>query len=520
MKANFPRLSLGIFCLLLSLTFCGDLTFPGVARSEISFGYADAVKEASTLSEKPFEEPQKLPESLQKITYDQWRNIRFKPEESLWRADHLPFEVQFFHPGWLYDRKVSIYEIDPDGVKPVVFSPEMFHYGMNQFKDQIPPDVGFAGFRVHYPINTKDYYDEVIVFLGATYFRAVGANQVYGLSARGVAINTAMEGGEEFPYFKKFWLERPTGTSEDLTIYALMDSPSLTGACKFVVHPGNQTLVDVSLTLFLRKEIKKLGIAALNSMFFYGENTNIRPVNDFRPEVHDSDGLQLATDTGEWIWRPLVNPKNLLVTSFQMNNPKGFGLFQRDLDFDHYQDLEAFYQKRPSAWVVPQGNWGEGRVELVQIPTDTEINDNIVSYWVPAVVPKPGVPIAYSYQMKWGFPEMAEPPAARAVATRIHVGKEEDLKTYLVDFAGEKLRAIKNDSDMKADISVGGGEVIEQHLQENPYRGGWRFVFQVKKKKSALDRVTPGADDPLELRAFLRNGEAILTETWSYVDPF
>jgi len=506
--------------LLLCAAVCsGAFLFPGAVHSNNMFGYEDVVKEASSLSQKPFEEPAKIPEFLQKITYDQWRGIRFNPSESLWRSEQLPFEVQFFHPGWLYDRTVSVNIIGPEGVKPFQFSPELFHYGMNQFKDQLSADVGFAGFRLHYPINTKEYRDEVIVFLGASYFRSLGANQSFGLSSRGLAINTAMSGGEEFPYFKKFWLATPDQASESVTVYALLDSPSLTGAYEFVIHPDDPTTVDVRLTIFLRKEIKKLGIAALNSMFFYGENTNTRPVDDFRPEVHDSDGLLIATGAGEWLWRPLINPKNLLVTSFQLNNPKGFGLFQRDLDFDHYQDLEAFYQKRPSVWITPRDNWGEGRVELVQIPTNTEINDNVVCYWIPANIPKPGTPVSLSYEMKWGFPEMIHQPFGRVVGSRVHTGKEEDIKMYLVDFAGEKLSEYPDDAKIRADVSVGGGEVIEQHLQKNPYRGGWRLVFQVKKKKSALDRVTPGADQPLELRAFLRNGDAVLTETWTYVDP-
>jgi glucans biosynthesis protein len=254
-------------------------------------------------------------------------------------------------------------------------------------------------------------------------------------------------------------------------------------------------------------------------MFFYGENTNIRPVNDFRPEVHDSDGLQIATATGEWIWRPLINPKRLLVTSFQLKNPKGFGLFQRDTDFDQYQDLEADYQMRPCAWIIPKNDWGEGRVELVQIPTDSEKNENIVSYWVPASLPKSGSSMSISYQMKWGSPDIARPPLARVVATRTATIEGKEGKMYLIDFQGEKLSSLSKDAEVEADIGVGDGDVIEQHIEKHSFSDGWRLVFQVKKKEGPLDRVTPG-NQPLELRAFLRQGDDVLTETWTYVDPF
>jgi glucans biosynthesis protein len=492
---------------------------PSTAHSNRSFEYKHVVEEARLLSQKPFEEPKKLPEFLFKISYDEWRSIRFKPEEALWRGDKLPFEVQFFHPGFLYNRTVSVNVVESGEPKPIPFSPNLFHYGMNEFKDKVPQDLGFSGFRLHYPINTNKYYDEAVVFLGASYFRAVGSKQHFGLSARGVAIDTAMESGEEFPYFRKFWLVRPQGKTETIIVFALLDSPSLTGACQFGIQPGKTTLIDVTTTLFPRKEVKKLGIAPLNSMFFYGENINIRPVDDFRPEVHDSDGLQIATTTGEWIWRPLINPKRLLVTSFQLSNPKGFGLFQRDPDFDHYQDLEADYQIRPCAWIIPRNDWGEGRVELVQIPTDTEKNDNIVAYWVPASLPKPGSPISFSYQMKWDSPKIAEPPLAHVLATRTAVGEAKEGKRYLIDFKGGKLGSLPKDAKVEADISVGGGDVVERHMERNSVFDGWRLVFQVKKKEGPLDRVT-ARNQPLELRAFLRQGDEVLTETWSYVDPF
>ena len=240
----------------------------------------------------------------------------------------------------------------------------------------------------------------MIVFLGASYFRAVGKDEVFGLSARGLAIDTAESWGEEFPWFREFWLVTPAPNAKELTIYALLDSPSVTGAYKFVVAPGEPTTASVDSRLFPRKEIRKLGIAPLTSMFFHGEDTT-RWFPDFRPEAHDSDGLLMHFATGEWIWRPLDNPRTLGVSGFQTENPKGFGLVQRDRDFDHYQDLETSAHRRPSAWIEPRQDWGAGRIETVSIPTNDDTNDNVVAYWVPEKPPRPGESGTYGYTMSW-----------------------------------------------------------------------------------------------------------------------
>ena len=343
-----------------------------------AFGLDDVAEKAKKLAAKQFQDPRgQVPDWLLKLTYDQWRDVRFRPDRALWRDKKLPFQVQFFHPGLYYDRTVKLSTVDADGVKPLEFSPSNFDYGKNDFASKVPQDLGYAGFRLHYPIKKPDYHDEVIVFLGASYFRAVGRDQGFGLSARGIAIDTAESRGEEFPYFREYWLVRPSPTAKDMTLYALLDSPSLTGAYKFVVAPGEQTAVKVEVRLFLRNEVRKLGMAPLTSMFFHGENTN-RWFDDFRPEVHDSDGLMMAFASGEWLWRPLDNPKSLDVSAFETENPKGFGLIQRDRDFDHYQDLETRQEERPSVWIEPGEGWGPGRVELVEIPTNADIHDHIV----------------------------------------------------------------------------------------------------------------------------------------------
>ena len=295
---------------------------------------------------------------LRELDYDAYRDIRFRPEKALWRAEKLPFELMFFHQGRAVPEPVRINVVEPAGERVVAFDPALFDYGKNKLDPQTLRGLGFNGFRVHYAINKPGYKDEVVVFQGASYFRALGKGQSYGLSARGLAVDTAAAEGEEFPRFVEFWIERPRANATSLTIYALLDSRRVAGAYRFVLTPGAETTMQVTARLYLREKIGKLGIAPLTSMFAFGENQPGR--DDYRPEVHDSDGLSIQLGDGEWIWRPLVNPRRLLVTSFGTTNPRGFGLMQRDRSPASYEDPEAQYERRPSAWIEPVGNWGAG----------------------------------------------------------------------------------------------------------------------------------------------------------------
>ena len=487
------------------------LAVSGGRAAAAGFGFDDVIGKARKAASEPYRDPKgEVPDWLLKITYDQWRDIRFRPELALWRDRKLPFQVQFFHPGLYFDRTVAISVVAADGVHPVAFSPSQFDYGKSNLASKVPQNLGFAGFRLHYPIKTRDYWDEVIVFLGASYFRAVGKDNVFGLSARGVAIDTAESWGEEFPWFREFWLVTPAPTAKELTVYALLDSQSLTGAYRFVIDPGEQTTVAVDCRLFLRREVRKIGIAPLTSMFFHGENT-VRSFSDFRPEAHDSDGLLMSLANSEWVWRPIDNPKTLNVNGFQMENPKGFGILQRDRDFDHYQDLETLAERRPSVWIAPREDWGAGRVELVQIPTNDDTNDNVVAYWVPAKGPKPGEPAAFAYTMSWHTDDPSRPPGGRTLATRRDNGTGKDTQRFVLDFVGKRLTAIPPDRVLRGVVTVIGGdeaaEIVDQTVTHNPFTNGWRLTFQVRPKKR----------EPIELRAFLDMGGETLTETWSSV---
>lgn len=451
------------------------------------------------------------PPWLAAMNYDDYQALNnFRAERSLWGGGELPFQARFFHLGLFFHHPVSLYEV-ADGVAwPLVFSPEMFKYGP-RVKDRIPEqvgDLGFAGFRVN---SRADWDRDMFAFLGASYFRAVGASKQYGLSARGLAIDTGMDRPEEFPAFRAFWLERPAPHATALTLHALLDSPSITGAYRFVVTPGDTTLMQVEARLFPRQPIERLGIAPMTSMFQCGENDR-RVADDYRPEIHDSDGLALWTGTGEWIWRPILNPHYIRVSSFLDDQPRGFGLLQRDREFSHYQDDAAFYHRRPSLWVEPVGSWGQGMVQLVEVPTADEYLDNIVAFWKPAQAVEPGQELAFDYRLYWGAQPPVRSTVAEVVATRLGIGgmpgqkSNTPLRKVVIDFQGGPLESLPQDAKVQAMVSASRGEirdVVARPLKESNL---WRCHFDLAASGS----------EPVDLRCYLRDANGALSETWLY----
>jgi glucans biosynthesis protein len=477
-----------------------------LAAADGVFEFDQVAETARKLAAEPFKPPPAVPDFLKQISYDDFRDIRFDTDQSLWK-DGGNFQVQFIHPGLYYTHSVVINTIDSQGIRKVAFSPKQFSYGKNKFADKIPPELGFAGFRIAYPLYKKSEYNHVIVFAGASYFRAVGKKQVFGLSARGLAIDTALPSGEEFPTFREFWLERPTAQARALKILALLDSQSLTGAYEFIVRPGDRTTVDVKARLFERKRVKELGVAPLTSMFLYGEEKP-RPNTEWRPEVHDSDGLMMASGSGEWIWRPLINALKLQVSYFEFDSLRGFGLLQRDRSYSNYEDLETRHEMRPNAWITPSGTWPKGQIKLVEIPSQKETNDNIVAYWIPRSMPPVGQPLDLAYRINFQTEEPFDAASGRVTATRVGVGDKDDLKRIILDFEGAKLKSLPDTAPVKVVVTVGAdAQLLQQSTVKNPITGGWRAAFQVR----------PPKDKPLQVRAFLKNETDTLTETWSYL---
>lgn len=469
--------------------------------------FASLVERAQRAAARPPAAARKveLPGVLRDMNYDQYRSIRFKPEHSLWRGEPGRFEVQFFHMGFHFQEPVTVHVVQQNDVQPFRFSAELFSYDLVP-KPSSEVDFGFAGLRIHAPVNDPVYRDEVIVFQGASYFRSLGRGQVYGLSARALAIDLGQGQPEEFPRFTDFYLVRPGPADESIWVLALLDSARATGAYAFRVTPASatasDTVIDVTARVFVREPVAVLGIAPLTSMFLFGEEDPAH-FGDFRPEVHDSDGLAMWSRNGERLLRSLRNPSRTTVCSFQLDSPRGFGLVQRDRQFSSYQDLEAHYQDRPSAWIEPLGEWGPGSLRLLEFPTDQEIHDNIAVAWVPDVIPANGLDIRYRLHM--GSERLATPGVGRVTAVRTAVTARG--QRFLVDFEGPSLA--RRAPDVRAVVTAtGGARVVEQHVEANPYTKGWRASFEVAPDEVATD---------IELRAFLRGPTEVMSETWSYL---
>lgn len=459
---------------------------------------------AKELSERAFEKPRAdVPAPFDKLSYDQYRDIRFRTEQSVWRGQGLAFELQLFALGYLYDVPVDIAVVDRGQAFALKADGRLFSIGPLIGKGNEQAPYGFSGFRVHGPLNRADVFDEYLVFQGASYFRAVGRDQVYGLSARGLAIDTARPNGEEFPYFRAFWIEKPAAADRSLTVHALLDSPSTTGAYRFVVTPGEATVMDVAFTLFPRRTMAHVGIAPLTSMYRHGSAQN-RLVGDYRPGVHDSEGLAILNGNNERLWRPLSNPKMLQTSAFIDKDVKGFGLVQRDRDFHGYQDLEARYERRPTAWIEPIGAWGEGYVELIEIPTDAEIHDNIVAYWKPAKPLEAGIAHSFAYRMHWGPRLPVAWTGVSVVKTRIGTGDAPEKHLFVIDFKGPALAELSGLP--RAEVATSGGVVANVVLQENPEVNGIRVSFELN---------TAGTDT-VELRLGLKANDRLISESWLY----
>jgi len=459
-----------------------------------------------------------LPAGLAELDYDAYRSIRFRSEAALWRGGR--FEVQFAHPGFLFAQPVQVNVVGVDGAVPVGFSPTLFHYG-DASAEVVDPDalasavgLGFAGFRVLYPLNQPDRWDEVVSFQGASYFRLVGHGQVYGLSSRGLAIDVASGRVEEFPDFTEFWLEVPSPEDTTLVVHALLNSPSVAGAYRFELSPGVRASMEVDARIFARSDVAKLGIAPLSSMFLYGPD-GAGSFDDFRPRVHDSEGLMALTGSGEWIWRPLSNGNGLRVSQLRDIDPQGFGLVQRTRGFEEYLDTEAQYHRRPSEWVhIEGGDWGTGGVELLEIPSPSEFNDNIAAYWVPDEPLRAGEERRYRYRLILFDDLLAEQSLAHVTRSRSGAGNlpgeaREDTeleRLFVVDFEGLGPE-MRQEAPIEANLEASAGEISDVRVEALPSGTGWRVAF----------RVAPDRDRPADMRLYLEQSGEPVSETWTYV---
>jgi periplasmic glucans biosynthesis protein len=498
------------------------------------FSFEALTEEMRALAAAQYKTPEEVKSFLDSVNYDDYRLITFNPDQARWAAaqsvagaihsasDPRPsFILHAFPMGWLFKVPVRLFEVIGGNATEMVFTSDDFKF-LNGLEDRLPPEAkhaampGVSGFRLHTPLNRPDVMDELIAFQGASYFRALGRGNAYGLSARGLAINTGMSVAEEFPTFTKFYLERPEPGAMSITLYAALDSASVTGAYRFVITPGADTMVEVTARLFFRADVEQLGVAPLTSMFLFSEK-NRDKFDDYRPNVHDSDGLRILRADGDLLWRPLNNPPRLAGSYLGESSPRRFGLHQRDRDFDNYQDSAAHYEKRPSVDVEPIGDWGQGSVRLVEIPTDLEVNDNIVAFWVPADKARAGDSREFAYKLHWGnLPHDDMDPRAQVYETRAGTGgvsgveNTDGTRKFVIDYKGGLIAALGGNvveaGDLEAVTTVSGGEIVTSTLSKIDGTDVWRLVLDVKGPEGGV----------VELGAHLRGYGKKLSETWLY----
>ena len=534
------------------------LTFHGGTKPRFTF--ADVQALAQKRAALPYQpRPDKLPPQLKNLTPAQEAGFFWNDAYRLWRKRGLPFQADFYPLSDVVHSPVEVNTVDRHGANLLAYSPTFFHVDV-PINPPPPADLGYGGFYVRYPHMAPKSdpnlpLDGFFSVMGASYFRVLARGQVYGLSARALAINAVTEGKEEFPQFTQWWLYQPVPNATTMELDALLESPSVTGAYQFILHPGGVTSVDIHATLFFRKAVPQLGLAPFSSMYLYGENAKNHFGNGSHPEIHDSDGLLVNTGKGAWTWRPLEQWPFRQVYNFSDENPRGFGLLQRDRDFTHYQDLTLNYNLRPSAWVTPHGLWGKGELQLIQLVTNNTNTDNVVLQWHPDQTPKAGERLDVGYTIDYYMNDAGRPPLAYVALTLVNdpappppvvpgaepipkpatpPGANPKAKTaakppaakpaplvppplplpnttpvqFLVDFAGGGIENIAPDHKPDVDLTVSPGTIVrESAVEKNDYDKSWRATFTIIPAKVNV---------PVELSLFLRDNGKPLTETWTY----
>lgn len=465
----------------------------------------DALDEqARLLATKAFEAPRNLlPDGFADLPQDVFRSIKMRPDRSLWQGENRGFGIDLLPGGFIYRSPVAVGLVEDGKVRMLPNEPSWFDFGR---APQAPADkpFPFSGVSARAPIDRPEELREFALFQGATLFRALARGQIFGTSARGLAIDTGEPDGEEFPLFRNFWIERPGPVANSLVVYALLDSRRVTGSYRFTLRPGEITVVDVEFTLFPREELRHIGVAPMTSMFFFGPNDRVG-VDDIRGQVHRADGLQIWNGAGEWVWRPLSNPADLQISVFVDKNPRGFGLLQRQRAFAAYNDLGRRYDRMPSVWVEPIGDWNDGQFQLTEIPSDADVNENIVVYWRPKEALKPGSRVSMAYRLHWCWTPPDRPGGATTVATVVGAAGGR-RRRFVVDFAGDSVADPNRAGAIRPIVSTSVGAIRDVVGRPNPEIKGYRVTFD----------LDPGNEELCELRMVLETDGKPISETWLY----
>lgn len=480
----------------------GCASVDAMRRVEVDFNYVAEI--AGRLAAEAYQPPAPMPKVLTELDYDDYRKIRYDVNKYMWKDEGLPFSLGFFHPGFLHKNRLKVNEFTPTHAQHIRYLNEFFVFEDPEVKAAMPSTLDYAGLRLSYAGNEGTDYREIASFLGASYFRGTGTDTRYGTSARGVAINSGLGIEEEFPRFKEVWLGKPIGNSQDLVMYALLDGQSVTGAYEFIIKPGETTVMEIKARLFLREAVESFGLAPLTSMYWRGENRTSGQ-HDFRPEVHDTDGLIVLDKQGSPVWRAIDIADKTRLSYLSVEQLGGFGLMQRDREFESYQDLEAHYHDRTSVWIEAKGDWGKGFIKLVELPTETEFEDNIIAFWEPAVLPEKGSSVDFEYSLHW-TPKAAPDnyPDSTVVTTR--TGSDPSYpgsEVFVVEFSGSPET---EKPELVAAVD-GAASLLDEQVVWNKYSQTWRVVLRLQPH---------GESGVAEIRSQLLFPDGEESEVWAY----
>jgi periplasmic glucans biosynthesis protein len=468
------------------------------------FGHALVVDIARVMAKKPFKAATgDLPELFASLNYDQYVGIRARPETNIWAADNIGFAIEPLHRGFIFSSPMMLHVVENGAARRLVYDSARFDFGKLTPPTNLP-DIGFSGFRVLVPREIGPPA-ELAIFQGASFFRALARGQNLGAMARALALRTADPKGEEFPSIRAIWIEQPTRAENSLVIHALLDSESATGAFRFTLRPGEATIIDTECTLFARVAIENFGLGTMSATSLYGP-LDRRRSDDMRPSVAEVTGLQMLTGRGEWLWRPVANREGLQISSFLDEKPKGFGFIQRDRDFEHYQDDDQHWEARPSLWIEPIGDWGPGNVQLVEIPSDSEVNDNIIAYWKPKEPLAAGSETMFAYRQFWCWSPPEKPNLAIAAVSRSGRGTSGKRRRFVVDFSGDMFADAARTLDIKPVLTSGPGQITSIRS----------FLSRERKSYRVLFELDPGTENYTELRLVLEAAGKPMSETWLY----
>jgi glucans biosynthesis protein len=467
---------------------------------------ADFVSDlARSLAQKAYVAPATdLPEPFASLTYERYVAIRRKREALIWVNEQTGFALEPLHRGFIFASPMDLYIVDGGVARRLVYDQSQYDFGGLQVPAKIP-DIGFSGFRVLQAHAGEDFV-ETAIFQGASFFRALARGQNLGVMARALSIRTADPRGEEFPIFRAIYVEKPTLAADTLVAHALFDSPSLTGAYSFTLRPGEATILDTELTLFPRVAVDNFGLAPMQATYLFGP-INRRHADDVRPGVYESTGLQMLNGNGEWLWRPISNPETLQISAFVGQNPRGFGMLQRDRAFDDFEDDEQHWERRPSLWIEPLDDWGDGMVELVEIPSESEVNDNIVAHWRPKQGLTPGTEARFAYRQFWCWTAPEHHPLAVVRQSFGGHGASGRRRRFLVEFFGDVFADPQQSSDPKAAISV-----VSPTTAFPPQT----YLSRSAKTFRVVFDIDPGGEQYAELRLVVENAGKSISETWLY----